>query len=271
MAGVKNMIFYNIQAETNVGKVRCKNEDNFYCDGFLKQDIMENNCTYHKKECVGDLLVLGVFDGMGGAHLGEKASYTGAELLRRYISICGQKKTSFHGKYVIQKINQSICNISDKTQKEIGSTVVLLELRDNKVRVFNVGDSRAYIFKNGCLKQLSIDHTEEQSMKELQKCMGKSFKVDSSKIKHTLTQHLGIREEEFLLEPADTGWILAEPKDVFLLCSDGLTNMVDDERIGQILEQNSSLQVKKNTLVQEALLAGGHDNITVVLLELTEE
>lgn len=161
-----------------------------------------------------------------------------------------------------------MCHMMKKISKGMGSTAVLLNYEFGKVRVTNLGDSRAYLFRNKKLHQLSVDHTTENHMREIQKSMGISKSIEESGMQHALTQHLGIPEEEFLLEPAESEWIPVQKGDLFLLCSDGLTNMVKNDQIAEILGARASLRAKKERLIQEALDNGGKDNITVILLEV---
>ena len=262
------MDIYKVYAETNIGKIRENNEDNFYCDGIYKEDITLKNFQYEREGYLESPLVIGVFDGMGGTQAGEQASYIAVKCLKAYVSWLNEKKQSFDGKYMLQRTNHYMCRVMKKISKGMGSTAVLLNYESGRVRITNLGDSRAYLFREKKLHQLSVDHTTESHMREIQKSMGISKSIEESGMQHALTQHLGIPEEEFLLEPAESEWISVQRGDIFLLCSDGLTNMVKNDRIADILGANTNLQAKKRCLIQEALDHGGKDNITVILLEV---
>lgn len=265
------MEFCYLCAETHIGKVRDNNEDNFYCAGKYKKKLNQNNFQYSCKESVNDLLILGVFDGMGGMQSGEMASYITSIVLDRYINLIRQKGVSFDGIYIVREINRRICSAAKRYSNNMGSTVVLLTYEKGTVRCYNLGDSRAYIYRKGNLLQLSVDHTVEKHMKDIRKSLGISEDKRILAGKNTLTQHLGIEEEEFLLEPARSEDIEAKKHDIYLLCSDGLTNMVSDERISDILSMTATLEEKRSYLVTEALKNGGKDNITVVLMEIVQE
>lgn len=258
-------------AETHIGKVRDNNEDNFYCAGTYKKKLDQNNFQYSCKKSFDDFLVLGVFDGMGGMQSGEKASYITSVVLDRYIKLIRGKRISFDGIYIIREINRQICSAAKRHSNDMGSTVVLLTYEKGTVRCYNLGDSRAYMYRKGKLLQLSVDHTAENHMKEIRKSLGISEDKRPLAGKNILTQHLGIEEEEFLLEPAMSEEVQIQKHDIYLLCSDGLTNMVSDERISDILSRAATLEEKRCYLVNEALKNGGKDNITVVLVEIVQE
>lgn len=134
------------------------------------------------------------------------------------------------------------------------------------VRIFNIGDSRVYLFRGGRLKQMTVDHTEYQELRSL------GFPVpadtDIGLRKHVLTKALGAgfgprtAVDQFMV-PAVTG-------DRYLLCSDGLSGEVDDERIAQTLERVSDPQEASERLVHLALQSGGRDNVTAVVVDVCE-
>lgn len=259
---------YTLCSETNIGKIREKNEDNFYCDGFLREDVSQNSCRYSVKGDLKENIILGVFDGMGGTKAGEMASYIAAKMLGKYVGFIREKGMAFDGTYFILKANRVVCSVARKIGKSMGSTAILLFYEKNMIRICNLGDSRAYLFRNRVLTQLSVDHTVESRMMKVRRSMGLSLENKNPDMKNTLTQYLGIPEDEFLLEPAVSDEIAVKEKDIYLLCSDGLTGMVTDDRIAEILGEKTNLEYKKMRLVEEALSNGGRDNITVVLLEI---
>lgn len=258
---------YQISAETNIGNFRTKNEDNFFCRDIYK-NIGETVFVHDGFLSVDVLNVVGVFDGMGGLSNGEKASYIAVRVLGEYLKETRERGRFFEHQIVLSKINQCMCEEMSRSQKRMGSTAVIWSCQDRLACISNLGDSRGYIYRNGLLKQLSCDHTEQQSMIELQRELGLTKMGTCLNYNNTLTQHLGIAEEEFILEPAESGMIQVQEEDIFLLCSDGLTGELSDREIADILKLNTSLTEKKDLLIEKTLQVGGKDNITVVLIKV---
>lgn len=257
-----------ICAESNIGKIRKRNEDTFFCYGMERSQDAETN-TFCSGSFTGEnLYIAAVFDGMGGLCRGDFASAAARQWLELYVAEVNEKGTQFDGSYSINEMNRVICQKMDDASETMGSTAVILEYLCGRARVYNVGDSRAYLYRDNSLIQISEDHTEENSMRKMGEILGISFPNSCLPGKNVLTQHLGIPEEEFLLEPAVSEWISVQEKDIFLLCSDGLTGMIQDDQIREILQSDMDLQAKKDTLIETALNNGGKDNVTVVLLEI---
>ena len=135
----------------------------------------------------------------------------------------------------------------------------------DKAKIYNVGDSRVYIQKNNVLKQISLDDSFAQRLFRLGVISAEEAKVHKDRNK--LVQHLGIDENELIIEPHISEEIEIYPVDKILLCSDGLTDMVTDERINQILMSGETIDHKSEELLCEALTNGGRDNISIILLE----
>lgn len=116
--------------------------------------------------------------------------------------------------------------------------------------------------RNGCLKQLSRDHTQAQSMVDMG--LLKPEDMNSHKGKHKLTQHFGIFPDEIIIQPFESEVVSVIENDIFILCSDGLTDMLDDSEIASIVSENLSPKDMANKLVDTAVEKGGKDNTTVV-------
>lgn len=263
------MIEYKAYAVTNIGNVRENNEDNFFCNGTYKQNVSATEYNYEDFGDSEDLSVFAVFDGMGGMDCGETASLMAAEKLCDYFVEAAVNWEDFSGKEAIIGINESLCKEMEKSLLTMGSTAVILSCQDGEAYITNVGDSRAYLYRAGSLKQASVDHTEQNSLLELQRELGLAENIEMPGMKDALTQHLGIAKEEFLLEPFVSEKIEIKREDTFLLCSDGLSGMVSDETLRKLLERKEEETIKERgfLLLQEALQAGGKDNITFVLIE----
>ncbi len=252
-------MFFNTIALSNVGKIRNNNEDNFYVNGFYRKDYSQNISSYEKSFDSTTILALAVFDGMGGVQYGEEASGEAAKALDNYLKAVISEDVELNIEMLIRKINNSVCKAARNLSSNSGSTIVLALIKDNMVQVVNVGDSRAYLYRKGTLKQLSVDHNEAALFKQL----NIADTIENSK--NILTQSLGIEEKDFVLEPAITETIELKTNDIVLLCSDGLSGFVKDEDILEVLDEVYSTKEKAEKLVEKALESGGKDNITVVL------
>jgi protein phosphatase len=248
---------YEYYAVSSAGAVRTKNEDNFLVDGFFCKDSFkeyENYGRFSDKK----MSLAAVFDGMGGEKHGEYASLTAAEKLNEYYESY-RDKTQFDPVVAIKYLNKAVCGVSEKFSCKSGSTVVMALFNSGYVEFLNVGDSRAYLLSDDKLVQMSVDHNEAAFFKEIGVKIGKG--------KNLLTQHLGIDEDEFVIEPFVSEKIELKKYDAVLLCSDGLSGFADKEIIKKTLNNKSaSLKEISCALVRNALEAGSNDNITVLII-----
>ena len=243
----------------HVGKVRKNNEDNFYFDGnYLDVENDGLKVPAYVKTAVKRGLSYAVFDGMGGENFGEIASYAAARTMQ-------QAKRSL-GEYLISEkeyLNRLSMRLNDavlQAKREqctdrMGTTLVALDFCGKSVYVCNVGDSRAYQLRNGEFLQLSQDHVEHRPGKEHRKA--------------PLTQHLGIDPEDLMIEPHIVKGAL-KAGDQYLLCSDGLTDMLTDLEISCLMSDAVDTETCVSSLVQAALDKGGRDNITAIVCRISK-
>ena len=226
-----------------------------------------------------DLYVLA--DGMGGHKAGEVASRMVVETLSDY----WRKLRSGNPPYFLSPIDQEISNnakhlvnsivlcnmLIHEGQKKpqyhrMGSTVSALLVDEDIVWVANVGDSLVYLFDHGRLIQVSEEHSVEAE----QKSIGLIDTGGSTNplLKNVLTRAVGLSEKVNVFITA----IRPEAGDLFLMCTDGLTNFVPEPSIKTILDDFSmSMERKADVLIREANRGGGGDNITVILLKVAKE
>ncbi|HEY8764607.1 MAG TPA: Stp1/IreP family PP2C-type Ser/Thr phosphatase [Solirubrobacteraceae bacterium] len=205
-----------------------------------------------------------VADGMGGARAGEVASQIAVEAFEQGLPSTGTPEQRLAE--IVQEANRRIHDVSrvEHERAGMGTTLTAAFLDDRQVAIAHVGDSRAYLFRNGALKRLTRDHslvgelvrqgklTEEQAEEHPQRSI--------------ITRALG---PEPTVE-VDTWTYPASAGDVLMLCSDGLTSMITEERIAEVLASAASLEAAGDELIAQANEAGGRDNITVVLFRLEE-
>lgn len=239
----------------NMGKVRKNNEDNFFFDGRCLPET--NKGLKHPVSMVHTLrkeICVAVFDGMGGENFGEAASFAAADGMQ---SITHRLKDYFFPekrflKDMCAKLNDLVlARAHDLCTSRMGATMVALYFSHGYVYSCNLGDSRAYRLRDGELLQVSEDHVEKREGKK----------------KTPLTQHLGIAPEDFLIEPYIAKGEL-QRGDQYLLCSDGLTDMLTNLEIDDIMAGADTAEACVQSLVDAALEHGGKDNITVIVCRI---
>lgn len=244
------MFKYNIGNATHVGQVRKANED--YFGNFQTPN--------------GHVFV--VCDGMGGHVGGAKASRIAVESIKSFLSSneFSDPKLAIH--HSIVNANASIIKFAEQNieLKGMGATCVMMLISDKGVFIGHVGDSRIYQYADSKL----IRHTKDHSFVQTLVDMGEISESEAERHprKNEISNALGlpnmkpptIRDES----------ISVHKNDIVLLCTDGLTGIVNDKGIAQVLRTNKSIQAKADILVESANQGGGNDNITVQLIEFTE-
>ena len=205
-----------------------------------------------------------VADGMGGARAGDLASRLAAAAVRAG-EVDGNGKERVVS--LIQQANSSVYKRSNEDAEAagMGTTMTVALVEDSVVTFGHVGDSRAYILREGVLEQLTEDHSLVAELVRVGKLSPEE--AESHPQRSVVTRILGTDPDV----DVDTFTVDARPGDVFLICSDGLTTMIGDDDIGRVLTERSSLDDAAKELVQLANKAGGEDNITVVAFDLTDE
>ncbi len=205
-----------------------------------------------------------VADGMGGAQAGEVASRIAVETFEQGLPDSGPPEERLVSR--IHEANERIHSLS-QTEREragMGTTLTAAYLDDAHVAIAHVGDSRAYMFRDGKLQRLTKDHTLVQALVDEDKLTEEE--AEHHPQRSIITRALG---PEATVK-VDTWTYPARSGDILLLCSDGLTSMVSEERISTILAEAQDLPRAADQLIREANEAGGRDNITVVLARLEE-
>lgn len=224
-------------AGTDVGKIRDNNEDSYVCD------------PEHSLWVVAD--------GMGGLGFGEVASAITTFTVARQIQ-------DGHG--VNQAIELAHKRIKEYAQTDglgtdMGTTIVLMLSQGSLFNIFWVGDSRAYLF-DGTLRQMTVDHSLVQSLIDQGELTAEEAPFDPRK--NAVTRALGVQGLETVrADSLSERW---QPGQKVLLCSDGLTDLVNDREIEATLKAGGSDQQIVDNLIAKALEAGGKDNVTVILV-----
>ena len=203
-----------------------------------------------------------VADGMGGAQAGEVASGLAVETLGEMPPDDGNVEEE-----LTEAIVQANRRIHDKSQDDralsgMGTTLTAAFVHDGKVTLGHVGDSRAYRYRDGELAQLTDDHSLVAELERHGKLTAAEARVHPQR--SMILRALGIGAEV----EVDTYCFIGEVGDVFLLCSDGLSGLVHDAVIAEVLKDCDTLEAAAEKLIELANLSGGPDNITTVLFRL---
>jgi serine/threonine protein phosphatase PrpC len=204
-----------------------------------------------------------VADGMGGAQAGEVASGTAVEVLSAGIPSDGgtvEERLALAVREANGRIHD--LSVSDDDRAGMGTTLTAAWVGEKEVTLVHVGDSRCYRWREGRLERLTDDHSLVEEMVRQGRLTPEEAAIHPQR--SIITRALGPEAE---VEP-DTLTVPARGDDLFLLCSDGLTSMIGEDEIAEVLGSTGSLEVAGRALVDRANEAGGRDNITVVLFRL---
>lgn len=239
---------------THNGKCRRKNQDNYICDGRWRHE--NDGLTVSKISGMSrnvSKALFGVFDGLGGEECGEIASFLAAK------EAAGLSRTDLEEQELCElcfRMNEKICLYAERNEIEsMGTTAALLSFGERKITLCNIGDSKIFRFGSGELKQLSTDH----------------IGIAAYGVKPPLYQYLGMSSEEMVIAPYTVQESYRDGV-LYMLCTDGLTDMLSQEQIGEILAQTGQDPVQATEqLLEQALARGGRDNITIILCRVDKE
>ena len=233
---------------SEIGLVRENNEDAIYRDD--------------------DKGIYIVADGMGGHKAGERASHLAIETFLASFSTNGQTE-DLPDQLVgaMAKANEAVYKESqaEETKQGMGTTFTCALVQQKRAIIGHVGDSRAYLFRDGTLRQITRDHSYVMEMVKQGKLTLAEAAVHPKR--NVITRAVGSKEPL----SSDVFFETLRAGDVLLLCSDGLTTMVGEEEIATILEENLPLEETARRLVDRANFYGGKDNISVILVQCEVE
>ncbi len=249
-------------AVTHAGRVRKENEDNYSLNGRLTSngDLKKGSAFVQK---MSEPFHLVVCDGMGGESFGELASGIAVETLSKNAKeiYASGEDFSFAISNSLDEANEKICNEITARGTRMGTTLAAVYAVKGSVICVNIGDTRIYHFSKGMLEQISFDHTHAQSIVDAGEAP--QAKISSIPDAKRLTKHLGVFPEESNLSPNISVINDIDDGDIIMLCSDGLTDMLSDAEIADIISKGESAQDVSGKLIRKALENGGKDNVTV--------
>jgi protein phosphatase len=242
----------------------------------LLGNYRENNEDAVDVKETGGLTTAIVADGMGGQAAGEKASQMATEIIPRTLSEQVPTATSADDirkivRKAIVQANEEIISLGqlDRDFRNMGTTVVGVawapQFRDDCLFVSGVGDSRAYLLRDGKIEQLTIDHSLAQALVEAGTITPDEAK--EHRFKNVLWKYLGSKE---VGEGPEVKTLFIRPGDRLLLCTDGLCGVVPDDRIAQAMQEHKEAQSCSEALCQLALDMGSRDNVSCIILDVTQ-
>ena len=236
------VIHIAVQGKTHVGNVRQRNEDSLLADEHLNLYL--------------------VADGMGGHDRGDLASQTACQVVQKLVT----RGVTLAG--AVRRANQDIVRrgLRDDQRRPMGTTLVAMQIIRQQARLLWIGDSRIYRLRDQ-LERLSRDHSAVQQLIDL----GEITEAEARCHPHRniITQALGASSSDDIRFGTREETLNAG--DRYLLCSDGLTTELEDETIATLLHDHPTTDAACNALVDEALEAGGNDNITVIVVDIAPE
>lgn len=249
---------------SNVGNKRAKNEDDYYFYGWTRSEDDDQNKAFVSHQNYFDNVstpwqFYAVFDGMGGGNFGEVASQTAARCAKQFVENVDNihpYDISISLSWMCDDLNKQVFKTAKNLgTNKMGTTMSSLFFYKDMFWVCNLGDSKAFLVRGNKIYQISKDHTDEKEMKEYNITGRKPY----------VTQYLGIDPEELKLDPhIRSGNVFKD--DVFVICSDGLTDMVPNKQIGRIVASSRNVGECAERLMSEALNAGGVDNTTIIVI-----
>lgn len=244
-------MIYTICSKTDPGRARENNEDSVAYDQATNLSVLA--------------------DGMGGYNAGEIASGMATAFIKsemaRWLSETGNNANSREIKRAleicVENANRSIFNAasSNPQYSGMGTTLVVAVFQDARLLLGHIGDSRCYRLRNGELMQITKDHSLLQE--QIDAGLLTPEQAATSSHKNLVTRALGV-EDAVMLELNEHS---IEPGDLYMMCTDGLSDMANDAEIAVILESQMSIEQKAERLITVANEHGGRDNITVLLVQ----
>lgn len=237
---------------SHIGNVRSINQDNFICDGrYMEIDETEIEFPLCGIKTSKDNSIFGIFDGMGGEECGEIASYIASKTVSTIVT--GKDAIADLSQFC-RKANNDICDYATLHEvSSMGTTAAMLAFTEKEVVLCNIGDSKIFRLCNRTLEQISMDHVA----------------VSAFGVKPPLSQNLGIPPNELVIDP-----YLARGSyndgDIYLICSDGLTDMVSVDEITEVLV-SKPIEEAITQLLDKALSNGGKDNTTIILCKIERQ
>lgn len=251
---------------SEIGKVRTNNEDNFFCNG-IYMTPSELNRPFFIKGVAEAPCIFAVFDGMGGHDCGEIASLMSAEILSEHSAEILRGGHEAVDSFV-RDANKKLTAFMNDRGIRTGTTMVLAVFGKNFFTAYNLGDSRIYSMKDGILTRINDDHTVAEEMIREGRLSPKH--AEDSRWSNMLTRYIGMGADEIASAPDIYALRSYDDEKRVLLCSDGLNKMLKHREISGLMKNYESPEETVNALTEAALMKGGLDNVTCIIIDIEE-
>lgn len=255
-------------ALSDVGCVRPNNEDNYILETHINRassDYSEFSVPQSDPSIRWHLAA--VFDGIGGGDCGEVASQKTAQIFLEAIRSLKKDSSKSDIDQAVKAAFLKANNMVLALQKEshvFGTTGTVLCTDCKEYKIYHLGDSRAYLIRDGCFFQLTKDQTLAQM--KIDAGLYSADAPEAATDRHKLTEYIGRDWTQKNLRPTESEWSPIRQADRLLLCSDGLYDMCKIEEMEQILRLHGTADMQARALVEAARCNGGADNITCIIL-----
>lgn len=239
-----------------------------YTDTGMRREYNQDHIGFDQ-----DLGIAVLADGMGGHKAGEVAAHMAVKFVLEKLRqlVLQETSVSITGSQLLEFVSNTISSSNaeiyraqeeEEAYKGMGTTLVATAVVGTKVFVGHVGDSRLYLYRNRTVRRLTKDHSLVQDL--IDRGFYTEREARGANVGHVVTRALGTRPDV----DVDTAEEELQPYDLLMLCSDGLTDMVSDWQIAEIIDENSNnLELAAKTLIAMANQNGGKDNISVILMQ----
>ncbi|WP_437849578.1 PP2C family protein-serine/threonine phosphatase [Sorangium sp. So ce363] len=262
-SAVEHAAAVTVAARTDVGLSREHNEDTFLISD-LARGLAHGPAAAQASVEPPLALSLGVYDGSGGASSPDAASRLAARIVHAILTRSAPRSSDALERSLLEAIGEAGRAVRDNARRSSqhrnsGTTATVAALCDERLLLAQVGDSRAYLLRSGVLTQLTRDQTLLQSLLD----SGKLRPEEAATFEHrgVMLQALGLREHLRIALSA----VELRREDTLLLCTDGLSDLVDDRHIAAALDAHPDPAAAASALIDAALAAGGRDNVTALV------
>ena len=262
MSGLK----ITLSARTDVGRVRGHNEDAYIALDLARADVQVGNGELVELEVGPQGALVGVSDGMGGSQAGEIASAMVVQSLDQSLRAESHSSPDDILKEAVERANREVHEAGREPGRAgMGATLTAVLVRDTHAHIASVGDSRAYLLREGRLRQMTRDQSYVQVL--LDAGLIKEQDAAHSAFSSIILQSMGQKEDVQVA----LGRLELRRGDRLLICSDGVTGHLNDTDLAEVLKSRDSVDVITQRLVDMANERGGSDNITAVVADVTSD